>query len=84
MITQGAAKPPGVAVPAENQWEVGMAEFEQIALERYAKELEDDMRHLLKKYCRMMGWNVPELDEEKARELILASMQDALSAIKNG
>ncbi len=61
-----------------------MAEFEQIALERYAKELEDDMRHLLKKYCRMMGWNVPELDEEKARELILASMQDALSAIKNG
>ena len=61
-----------------------MAEFEQIALERYAKELEDDMRHLLKKYGRMMGWNVPELDEEKARELILASMQDALSAIKTG
>ena len=60
-----------------------MAEFEQIALERYAKELEDDMRHLLNKYCRMMGWNVPELDEKKARELILASMQDALSAIKS-
>ena len=61
-----------------------MAEFEQIALERYAKEVEHDMRHLLNKYCRMMGWNVPELDEKKARELILASMQDALSAIKNG
>lgn len=67
---------------AKKRWGMGMADFEKIALERYATELEDDMRHLLKKYCRMMGWNVPELDEAKARELILASMQDALGKIQ--
>ena len=59
-----------------------MADLEQIALERYATELEDDMRHLVKKYCRMMGWNVPELDEKKARAIILGSMQDALQKIQ--
>jgi hypothetical protein len=59
-----------------------MAEFEKVALERYAQELEDDMSHTLNKYCRMMGWNVPELDENKARTLILASMRDALDKLK--
>ena len=61
-----------------------MTDSEEIAIERYATELEDDMRHLLNKYCRMMGWNVPELDEAKARGLILASMQDALRKIQSG
>ena len=61
-----------------------MTDSEEIAIERYATELEDDMRHLLNKYCRMMGWNVPELDEAKARGLILASMQDALQKIQGG
>ncbi len=59
-----------------------MADYERVALERYAAELEDDMRHLLRKYCRMMGWNVPELDEAKARGPILASMQSALKKIE--
>ena len=61
-----------------------MAGIEEIEMSRYSKELEDDMRHLLNKYCRIMGWNVPELDEGKARELILGSMQDALANIRGG
>lgn len=38
-----------------------MAKFEQTVIERYRDELEDDMRHLLNKYSRVMGWSVPEL-----------------------
>ncbi len=59
-----------------------MAAIEDIEMSRYAKELEDDMRHLLAKYCRIMGWNVPELDEKRGRELILKSMQDALGKMQ--
>lgn len=59
-----------------------MTDIEEIEMSRYSKELEDDMRHLLKKYSRIMGWNVPELDEQKAKALILASMQDALDEIR--
>jgi hypothetical protein len=60
-----------------------MSKIEDIEMSRYAKELEDDMQHLLEKYCRIMGWNVPELDETKARALILGSMQDALQKIQS-
>lgn len=59
-----------------------MTDIEEIEMSRYSKELEDDMRHLLKKYSRIMGWNVPELDEQKAKALILASMLDALDEIR--
>jgi hypothetical protein len=59
-----------------------MPGIEEIEMSRYSRELEDDMRHLLRKYSRIMGWNVPELDEQKARALILDSMQDALGKIQ--
>lgn len=58
-----------------------MADIEKLEMARYYGELEDDMRHLLKKYCRIMGWEVPELDERKARESILAAMQEALAKV---
>jgi len=58
-----------------------MADIEKLEMARYYSELEDDMRHLLKKYCRIMGWEVPELDERKAREAILAAMQQALARV---
>ena len=60
-----------------------MASMEEIGMSRYAQEVEDDLRHLLGKYCRIMGWNIPEIDEKRARELIVASMQDALAKIQD-
>jgi hypothetical protein len=38
----------------------------QIEMARYNGELEDDRRHLVNKYRRIMGWEVPELDEKEA------------------
>ncbi|RKT47323.1 hypothetical protein [Thiocapsa rosea] len=52
-----------------------MATIEEIEIGRYAKELEEDVRHLLKKYSRIMGWDVPDLDEQAARKLILDALQ---------
>ena len=40
-----------------------MANLEQIEIVRYHDELVHDVRHLVQKYCRIMAWEVPELDE---------------------
>ncbi len=62
---------------------MNMATLEEVEIARYAEELKDDMRHLRDKYCRIMGWNIPELDETRARELILKAMQDALDEMRD-
>lgn len=56
---------------------------ESIQMERYNSELEDDIRHILKKYWRIMGWSIPELDEGTARRLILEAMRSALAKVEN-
>lgn len=60
-----------------------MAGPENIQMERYHSELEDDVRHILKKYSRIMGWGIPELDEGAARRLILEAMRSALAKVEN-
>ena len=56
---------------------------ESIQMERYNSELEDDIRHILKKYSRIMGWGIPELHEGTARRLILEAMRSALAKVEN-
>ncbi len=58
-----------------------MTSPETVQMERYNRELEDDMRHILKKYSRIMGWGIPELDEAAARRLILEAMRQALAKV---
>lgn len=60
-----------------------MTRPETIQMERYNQELEDDIRHILKKYSRIMGWGIPELDEPAARRLILEAMRVALAKVEN-
>ena len=55
-----------------------MTDIENIEMARYYGELEDDLRHMLKKYCRIMGWEVPELDEKEARKLLFKAIHDVL------
>ena len=59
-----------------------MASIEQIEMARYRAELEDDVQHLVKKYCRIMGWEVPELDEKAARTLILQALGETLAKLE--
>jgi hypothetical protein len=58
-----------------------MASIEQVEMARYRAELDDDVKHLVKKYCRIMGWEVPELDEKAARALILQALQESLAKV---
>jgi hypothetical protein len=62
--------------------EDSMTSPETVQMERYNSELEDDMRHILKKYSRIMGWGIPELDEAAARRLILGAMRQALAKVE--
>jgi len=60
-----------------------MTSPENIQMDRYNSELEDDVRHILKKYSRIMGWGIPELDEGAARRLILEAMRRALAKVES-
>jgi len=59
-----------------------MTHIEKVEMARYRGELEDDMNHILRKYCRIMGWDIPELNEQDARALILKAMHDALANVE--
>jgi hypothetical protein len=59
-----------------------MTDVEKIELARYHREITEDFRHMLKKYLRIMEWDVPEVDEKEARTLILKSMRDALAEVE--
>jgi len=59
-----------------------MTEIEKIEIARYHREILDDVRHMLKKYGRIMEWDVPEVDEKAARELILESLRNALAEVE--
>lgn len=59
-----------------------MASLEQVEISRYHNELVHDVRHLVQKYGRIMGWEVPELDEAEANKLIFQALKDALTNVE--
>ena len=60
-----------------------MSDIEKIQMERYYAELEEDLRHMIKKYGRIMGWGVPELDAEASRQLIFEALHKAIDKIES-
>jgi hypothetical protein len=58
-----------------------MSDIEKIEMARYHHEVVDDVRHMVGKYCRIMEWDVPDVDEGQARALILASIKAALTQV---
>ncbi len=40
------------------------------------------MRHMAGKYCRIMAWDVPDLDEGQARGLIRTAIKEALAQVE--
>lgn len=58
-----------------------MASIEQVEMTRYRTELDDDVRHLVEKYSRIMAWDIPEVDEKAARALILKALQEAVAKV---
>jgi hypothetical protein len=60
-----------------------MATIEEVEMGRYAQELEDDVRHLVRKYSRIMAWDIPDLDEQAARRLILAALRSSVTRVES-
>lgn len=58
------------------------ASMEQVEITRYHDELVHDVRHLVQKYCRIMSWDVPELDEKVASKLIFEALKGALATVE--
>ena len=61
-----------------------MTDIENIELARYHREIVEDLRHMLKKYHRIMEWDVPEVDEKESRALILQALRAALGEVEAG
>ena len=59
-----------------------MQPIEQIEMDRYRTELVHDIEHLVKKYSRIMAWDVPDLDESAARVLLFQALRESLAKVE--
>jgi len=59
-----------------------MSEVEKVELARYKREIVDDLRHLVKKYVRIMEWDVPDVEEKEARALIIKALEACFAEIE--
>ena len=59
-----------------------MQPIEQIEMDRYRTELVHDLEHLVKKYSRIMAWDVPDLDESAARVLLFQALRESLARVE--
>ncbi len=61
-----------------------MSDLENIELARYHREILADVKHMVGKYCRIMEWDIPEVDEAEARKLIFAAIRESLAEVEAG
>jgi hypothetical protein len=59
-----------------------MKTLEHQELEAHQHELNADVARLLAKYRAIFGWDVPEIDEQRADALILNALRKALDALQ--
>ena len=59
-----------------------MPGLERIEVMRYRDEIVHDIDHLVKKYCRIIGWEVPEADDREARKLVLQALKEAMAQVE--
>ena len=60
-----------------------MPSMEEIELEKRRKALDKDVSSLVDKYLKAMEWDIPDVDESKARQLILDEIRQAIGRIEN-
>ena len=61
-----------------------MSQIEQLEMDAYRAQLNEDVRHLVEKYRSIFDWDVPEVDEALSRQLILKALRQALDDIDAG
>jgi len=60
-----------------------MPDLEDIELARYRREIVEDLRHMVTKYCRIIEWEVPEANEQRAKALILDAIKTSLAEVES-
>jgi hypothetical protein len=60
-----------------------MSSMEEIEMEKRRKALDKDVASLLDKYLRAMEWDIPEVDENRGRQLILDEIKQAVSRLES-
>ena len=57
--------------------------IEDIEMSKRRKSLDKDVDKLVGKYIKIMEWDVPDIDEPKARRLILDEIRLSISRLEN-
>ena len=57
--------------------------IEDIEMSRQRPSLDKDINKLVDKYIKIMNWDVPDIDEPKARRLILDEIKLSISRLEN-
>ena len=53
--------------------------IEDIEMSKQRPSLDKDVNKLVDKYIKIMDWDVPDIDEPKARRLILDEIKQSIS-----
>ena len=57
--------------------------IEDIEMSRQRPSLDKDVNKLVGKYIKIMDWDVPDIDEPKARRLILDEIKLSISRLQS-
>jgi len=60
-----------------------MSSMEEIEMGKRRKALDKDVASLVDKYLKAMEWDIPEVDETKARQMILDEIKQVISRIES-
>lgn len=61
-----------------------MPSMEEIEMDRYRARLDKDVAELVDKYMGIMGWDIPEVNVDRARSLIVAEIEAAIGRLRSG
>ena len=59
-----------------------MKKIEQIELSEYRSQIIDDVKGLVEKYRTIFDWDVPEIDQNVADNLILGEIRKTLQQLR--
>ncbi len=57
--------------------------IEDIEMSKRRRSLDKDVEKLMDKYIKIMEWDVPDVDEARARGLILDEIKLAIARLEN-
>ena len=57
--------------------------IENIEMDKQRKSLDNDVKKLVDKHIKHMDWDIPDINEAKARQLILDEIKLAVSRLED-